>query len=163
MHKNNQTTIYSYYQKIFGLLNKNADYGLWAIGTLSIFGSLYYSEVAHLIPCLLCWWQRVLMYPIAIIMTVGILRNDKAAPLYTLPLSVIGLFISGYHSLLQWGVIKESVLNCSVQSAVSCAKADINYFGFITIPFLAFLGFAAAVILGVVRYISLRRADDSNK
>lgn len=145
-------------QKALRFTDRYVDYGLWAIGTLSIFGSLYYSEVEKLIPCTLCWWQRILMYPIAIIMSVGILRNDKAAPFYVLPLAVIGVCVSGYHTLLQWGVVTESVLSCSAQSAVSCAKADINYLGFVTIPFLAFMGFSAATLLCGVRYFVQKQA-----
>lgn len=159
MHISNRTVLKTYLQKTIQFTDRYVDYGLWAIGTLSIFGSLYYSEVEKLIPCTLCWWQRICMYPIAVIMSVGILRNDKAAALYTLPLAVIGLLISGYHTLLQWGVVTEPILSCSTQSAVSCAKADVDYFGFITIPFLAFLGFVAAILLGVVRYVSLKKAD----
>lgn len=97
-----------------------------------------------------------MLYPIAFIMTVGILRKDRNAPVYVLPFAVVGLLASGYHSLLQWGIVKENILDCSAQSAVSCSKADIDYFGFITIPFMAFVTCIIAIGLSLVRLYALR-------
>ena len=123
-------------------------YALWGIGWLSIFVSLYFSEIAKFVPCELCWWQRLLIYPIAIFGTVAIFKKEfRSFAYYALPFGVIGLIASLYHSLLQWGVITHDVLECSVGGAVSCSKPDFLWFGFITIPFLAFLGFVTVTAI----------------
>lgn len=85
------------------------------------------------------------MYSIPFIATVGILRKDAKFVYYVFPLSILGAVISGYHSLLQWGIIKEAVINCSLDGAVSCADPQINLLGFITIPFMAFVTFLAII------------------
>jgi disulfide bond formation protein DsbB len=92
------------------------------------------------------------MFPIAFIATVGVLRHDKNVGYYALPLAITGGIIAAYHSLLQWGLIKETVLDCSLTGAVSCAKADIMWFGFISIPFMAFCCFVA---IGFLSWLSL--------
>jgi disulfide bond formation protein DsbB len=124
-----------------------ATYIVWAISWGSVFGSLYFSEIAGYVPCALCWWQRLLIYPLAIFSTVAIIRKDyKSFAYYVLPFGVIGVITSFYHSLLQWGVIEHNVLDCSAGGAVSCSDPEIMVFGFITIPFLAFLSFGAITL-----------------
>lgn len=120
-------------------------YMVWFAGVGALIGSMAFSEIMNLIPCKLCWWERIFMYSIPFIATVGILRKDVKFVYYVFPLSVLGAVISGYHSLLQWGVIKEAVINCSLDGAVSCADPQINWFGFITIPFMAFVTFLAII------------------
>ena len=119
---------------------------------IATLGSLYASEAQHLIPCLLCWYQRILMYPLIIILSVGILRRDKHLPFYVLPMSIIGMGIAFYQYLLQRGVIAESLAPC--REGISCANTTGQiWFGFITIPLLSFCAFA--IITGVV-YFSYR-------
>ncbi len=104
------------------------------------FGSLYASEVAHIVPCVLCWYQRICMYPIVLLLTVGIVKKDKHISSYILPLSSIGLVIAIYHYLLQMGVIPESIAPCT--AGISCASRLVQWYGFITIPFLSMVAFA---------------------
>jgi disulfide bond formation protein DsbB len=127
-------------------------YGAWAIALVSTVGSWSLSELWHLQPCILCWIQRIFMYPLAVIMAIGILRHDPDLPYYVLPLSVAGGLVAGYHSLLQWGIIPEAVAPCV--NGVSCAVKQIDILGFITIPFASFVGFA---IITVVMVIAWRR------
>jgi disulfide bond formation protein DsbB len=130
----------------FKKIDEYIPYGVWAISTLSVFGSLYFSEIMNLAPCKLCWWQRIFMYPIAVILSVAILKKDKKAFIYVLPLSIPGSLLAFYHTLLQAGVIKETLISCTIDGAVSCANKQINWFGFMTIPFMsmvAFLGITA--------------------
>lgn len=134
-------------QKAILKLDEMSDYFVWAIATGALFGSLYFSEVLNLQPCMLCWWQRIFMYPFVVIMSVAILRKDRNIAYYVLPLSLLGTFTGFYHSLLQWGIIKETVLDCSANAAVSCSNAQINWFGFMTIPFMSFMAFAVISIL----------------
>lgn len=138
-------------------LDDIGDYLVWAIATGSVFGSLYFSEVLNLPPCMLCWYQRILMYPLAIILSVAILRKDRAVAYTVLPFSVLGTVIAFYHSLLQWGVIKEALLDCSANAAVSCSDVQINWFGFMTIPFMAFVSFLAITVLAGLRIYFLRQ------
>jgi len=117
------------------------EYGPYlAFGTalVATLGSLYYSEIAGFVPCTLCWYQRILMYPLTIILLVGILRRDWAVADYVLPLSVIGIGVSTYHYLLQVGVFEHSAA-CRV--GVPCGLRYVNYFGFVTIPLMALTAF----------------------
>lgn len=148
-------------KKLLDFINKFSIYCAWTIATGALIGSLVLSEIAKLIPCDLCWWQRIFMYPLAFILTVGILRKDKNVIYYVLPLSIIGVIISFYHTLLQWGIIHVSITSCSLTSAVSCAKPQIDWLGFITIPFMSLLCFLAINILMVINIIYLKRQSST--
>jgi disulfide bond formation protein DsbB len=105
---------------------------------VSMLGSLYYSEIAGFVPCTLCWYQRILMYPLTVITLVGILSRDRYLPYYALPLSVTGMGLSTYHYLIQLGVIGHTAA-CAV--GVPCGLRYVNYLGFVTIPLMALTGF----------------------
>ncbi|AIM16019.1 disulfide oxidoreductase [Neobacillus sedimentimangrovi] len=111
----------------------------WIAAIIATLGSLYFSEVKHFIPCTLCWYQRIFMYPLAIMLGVAVYRNDKEIYKYVLPLSVIGLLISGYHILLQKVPSFKPFEMCT--SGVPCSQDYINWLDFITIPMLAFAAF----------------------
>lgn len=119
----------------------------------AMLGSLYFSEILHWTPCVLCWYQRILMYPLVFIITVGIIRKDKGLPVYVLPISILGFFVALYHYLLQRGVISEALAPC--QAGVSCAAKVSLWFGFITIPFLAMTTFG---IITTLMYILWRKS-----
>ncbi len=127
------------------------DYGGWLafiVALIATAGSLYYSEVAGFIPCRLCWYQRILMYPLVAVTLVGALRRDEYLPAYVLPLSLLGMGVSGYHALLEKGVFPPSV-SCAVD--VPCNISYVNYLGFITIAVMAFTAFTliTAIMLGM--------------
>jgi len=148
----------------FKKIDEYITYGVWAMSTLSVFGSLYFSEIMNLAPCKLCWWQRIFMYPIAVIMSVAILKKDKKAFMYVLPLSILGSLLAFYHTLLQAGVIKETLISCTIDGSVSCANKQINWFGFMTIPFMsmvAFLGITA--LCGIWFYNQKTSAEVTKK
>ena len=115
-------------------------YGSLLIAWLATLGSLYFSEIAKFPPCVLCWYQRIAMYPLVVIISLGILRKNKDLPLYVLPLSVAGLLIGIYHNLLYYKIIPESAAPC--MAGVSCTTEFIEWFGFITIPLLSMVAFA---------------------
>lgn len=126
-------------------------YIVWGMGTGSILGSLYFSEIKEYTPCELCWWTRILMYPYAFIMTYVLVFNKKLKwQGVILSFAIPGLLLSTFHSLLQWGIINESVTSCSANSAVSCADPEIMWLGFITIPFLAFATNLAVVLVTLI-------------
>ena len=120
------------------------------IAVVGLFGSLYFSEVKHFLPCVLCWYQRIALYPLVLIFTIGLATRDQGVWRYALPLSIISLGISIYQLLLVYGVIT-AASSCSV--GVSCVAITWSLFGFITIPLLAFLeAFIITILL-----ISYRR------
>ncbi|WML54543.1 disulfide oxidoreductase [Neobacillus sp. PS3-12] len=116
----------------------------WLAAVIATLGSLYLSEVLHFIPCTLCWYQRIFMYPLAIILGIAFYRNDKDIYRYTLPLSIIGMMISGYHILLQKVPYLQQFEMC--KTGVPCSKDYLNLLGFITIPMMAFTAFTIITI-----------------
>lgn len=127
-------------------------YIAFAQALLATLGSLYFSEIAGFPPCVLCWYQRICMYPIAAILAIGIARKDKNVPYYVLPFSIVGIVISIYHNLLYYKLIPESIQPCI--TGVSCTTKFIEWFGFVTIPFLSLVAFA---IITVCMVISLKK------
>ncbi len=125
-------------------IRKNILYIAWTVAAGGMFGSLYISEVLKLTPCILCWFQRIAMYPLVVILGVGILRKNKDLHWYALPLSIIGFLIALYHFLLQSRIIPESAAPC-VQG-VSCLTKQLELFGFVTIPIMAMAAFAVITV-----------------
>ena len=116
-------------------------YLAWAIALVALVGSLFFSEVMELPPCLLCWYQRIAMYPLVAVVAAGILMRDARMKFYALPLAFAGLTIAVYHNLLYYNFIPESIAPC--QAGISCTARQIEWFGFVTIPLLALTAFAA--------------------
>lgn len=119
-----------------------------AVSAVATLGSLYFSEVADYVPCRLCWYQRVAMYPIALIALVALIRRDRAARFYTVPLATIGAAISTYHYLIERGVLEDTD-SCSLFGP-ACADVWFEELGFITLAFMALCGFVAIIVLNVV-------------
>jgi len=121
----------------------------WLIAMAALFGSLFFSEVMGLEPCVLCWWQRVFIYPLAVLFLVGMLSQgdnaDRSVVRYTLPLAVIGLGFAIYHYLVYSGFIPESLQPCSKD--LSCAEINLELMGFITIPMLSIFAYSAIIVL----------------
>jgi len=117
-----------------------------ALGTAlaAMLGSLYYSEIAGFVPCTLCWYQRILMYPLTLILLVGLIKQDGNLPDFVLPFSVLGMGFATYHYLIQVGVIEHSAV-CAV--GIPCDLRWVNYFGFVTIPFMSLTAFTMITIL----------------
>jgi disulfide bond formation protein DsbB len=119
-------------------------YELWLaflVAATATAGSLFFSEVADFIPCELCWFQRVAMYPLALLTLLLALANDYRAARYLLPLPVIGAAVSVYHLLVENGVVEQTQA-CQVSAPGGCATKWINEFGYMTIPTLALTAFA---------------------
>lgn len=118
---------------------KYLPYIILVTALISTLASLYFSEVMKLPPCVLCWYQRIAMYPLVAIMAIGILKRDKHWPIYVLTLGLIGWVISLYHNLLYYQILPESIAPC--QAGISCTTQFVHLFGFIDIPLGAFLTF----------------------
>jgi disulfide bond formation protein DsbB len=123
--------------------------------TIATVMSLFFSEVLKLPPCILCWYQRICMYPLIAILAVGIWRKDKNIPYMILPLSLIGTIIALYHNLLYYKIIPESLAPC-VQG-VSCTSKLIEIFGFVTIPLMSLCAFLIIDIL-IFAYYRLQKS-----
>lgn len=128
-------------------MQKRLENGLIFICTVSLvatLGSLYFSEVRGYVPCTLCWYQRILMYPIVLISGIALFQKNARIALTTAIFATVGGSISLYH----YGIQKLSFLGESAPScgAVSCTGQYINYLGFITIPFLALVAFVIILI-----------------
>lgn len=111
----------------------------WTLALIATVGSLFFSEVMQLPPCVLCWYQRIAMYPLVLIIGIGIISKDGRLKSYALPLAVSGLAVAVYHNLLYYGIIPESITPC--QQGISCTSRQIEWLGFITIPLLSLLAF----------------------
>ena len=115
------------------------------IASIATLGSLFFSEIMHFVPCSMCWYQRIFMYPLVLIFLVNIMYPDNKVFKYSMPLVLTGLFFSIYHNLLMFDIIPESIVPC-VQG-VPCSTEYINWFGFITIPFLSLISYLSIFIL----------------
>jgi disulfide bond formation protein DsbB len=127
----------------------------WLVSIAATVGSLYFSEVRHFVPCALCWWQRIFMYPLVVVLGVATFRQDLQAWRTALPLALIGLGTSSYHYLIQ--KVPGLAPPASCASGVPCNAEYINWFGFVTIPFLAGLAF----LIITVALLALARGDRS--
>lgn len=125
-------------------LNEFLPYSAWIIALVAMVGSLFFSEVMNLPPCVLCWYQRIAMYPLVLIIGIGIIQRDSRMKSYALPLCLIGLAISIYHNLLYYGIIPESITPCT--QGISCTSRQIEFLGFITIPLMALTAFVSIAL-----------------
>ncbi len=119
-------------------------YLAWVIALIATVGSLFFSEVMQLPPCVLCWYQRIAMFPLVIIIGSGIVMRDRRMRNYALPVCLMGLAISIYHNLVYYRVIPESILPCA--QGVSCSSRQIEWLGFITIPLMTLGAFVAVAL-----------------
>lgn len=118
----------------------------WLLVSVSTTISLFFSSVLEYEPCVLCWYQRICLFPMVFILAAGLFPTfDKSVIKYALPLSIAGGLTAFYHTLLYAGIIPESVQPCS--KGVSCTEKYIELFGFISIPMLSFLAFSTLVAL----------------
>ena len=114
-------------------------YAAWIVALVATVGSLFFSEVMLLPPCLLCWYQRIAMYPLVVILGVGIILGDRRVKFYALPVALAGLAVAGYHNLLYYGILPESIAPCT--QGVSCTSVQLEWLGFITIPLMSLTAF----------------------
>ena len=123
----------------------NLIFACWILATIATLGSLFFSEVMGLKPCVLCWYQRIFMYPLVVILLVGMFPLDKRVVRYALPLAIIGWLFAVYHYLVYSGYIPEGLQPCDQDA--SCAEINLELFGFITIPMLSILSYTVIIAL----------------
>ncbi|HKJ13317.1 disulfide bond formation protein B [Thermodesulfobacteriota bacterium] len=120
----------------------------WLVSSVSAMGSLFFSYVMEFAPCVLCWYQRIFLFPLVIILAVGLFPIDKSVVKYALPLAIAGWLTAAYHNLLYAGIVPESIQPCS--QGVSCTEEYIDLFGFLSIPMLSLLSFSTIIALLII-------------
>ena len=130
--------------------NWNILFLCWLLVSVSALGSLFFSYVMEFAPCVLCWYQRIFLFPLVLILAIGLFPFDKKVVKYALPLAIAGWLTAVYHNLLYAGIIPESIQPCS--KGVSCTEEYINLFGFLSIPMLSLLSFSIIVTLLIILY-----------
>lgn len=127
------------------IINSKAIFLSFLVASIATLGSLFFSEIMNFIPCTMCWYQRIFMYPLVLIFLVNLLYPDDKVLKYALPLVITGLLFSIYHNLLMFGIIPESAVPCA--NGVPCSTKYISWFGFITIPFLSLISYLSIFLL----------------
>jgi disulfide bond formation protein DsbB len=120
-------------------------FGAWLIASASALGALFFSEIMQLPPCSLCWYQRIAMFPLVLILPIGLFPFDRKVVRYALPLAILGWLLAVFHMLLVAGVIPENLEPC-VQG-IPCSEKVIDWFGFVTIPLLSVVAFSAIIAM----------------
>lgn len=112
----------------------------WLVAAVSALGALFLGEVMGFAPCVLCWYQRMFMFPLVFVLAVGLFPFDPRVVRYGLPLAIGGWLVALAHVLLIAGIIPESVTPCT--QGVPCSQVDAIWFGFVTIPLMALVAFS---------------------
>ncbi len=120
-------------------------FSAWVLVTVSTLGSLFFSHIMEFAPCVLCWYQRICLFPLVIILATGLFPFDKRVIKYSLPLAIAGWITAFYHNLLYSGIIPQDLQPCS--KGVSCTEKYIDLFGFLTIPMLSLISFSIIITL----------------
>ena len=129
-------------------------FAAWLLAAGATGGSLFFSSVMDLPPCVLCWYQRIALFPLVLVLAAGLFPFDARVVRYALPLTAAGWVVAGYHNLLYWGIVPETLSPCS--QGVSCTNKHLDLFGFVSIPLLSWVGFS---VLLVLLFVLKRRAS----
>ena len=120
-------------------------FAAWLVSATATLGALFFGEVMRLPTCALCWYQRIFMFPLALILPFGLFPFDAKVIRYGLVLAIPGALLALFHQLLVVGVIPESVQPC--QQGIPCSQTVISWLGFVTIPLLSLLTFSLLIVL----------------
>jgi disulfide bond formation protein DsbB len=133
-----------------GLLDDIRRVGLWLawlVATVTTLGSLYFSEIAHFTPCKLCWYQRIAIYPLAIVLLVAALRGDRRVGWYVIPVCIVGAGFAAYQTQLQAFPHQHSSF-CSTTEP--CTVRYVWEFGFVSLPFMALAAFVFIITMATL-------------
>lgn len=117
----------------------------WGITAASALGSIFFSHVMAFPPCILCWYQRICLFPLVVILARGLFPFDRSVVKFALPLAGLGWAVALYHTLLYSGVISQELQPCT--QGVSCTEKYIELFGFISIPMMSLFAFTLVTAL----------------
>lgn len=116
-------------------------FAAWLVATVSTLAALFLSEVMGVAPCALCWYQRIFMFPLVLVLAAGLFPLDRKVVRYAAPLAAAGWLLALFHVLLTKGYIPESATPCT--QGIPCSRIEVEWFGFLTIPLLSLLSFSA--------------------
>jgi len=128
-------------------------FACWLIASASSLGALFLSEVMEIAPCVLCWYQRIAMFPLVLVLPAGLFPSDPKVLRYALPLVAAGWMVACFHLLLATGYIPDRIKPCT--QGVPCTDLQIEWFGFVTIPMLSLLSFS---LIGALLLLALMRS-----
>ncbi len=140
----------NFIRKLNILISKNALFLSFVIAFIATLGSLFLSNVAGFFPCELCWFQRIMIYPQVLLFGLALWRKDNKMLLYGLPFSLLGMFLSGYHYLIQFQILPAATTCSFINGATSCAHIAVLEFGYITIPLMAFTAFLLLFLIQAI-------------
>ena len=126
-------------------------FAAWLVASASTLGALFLGEVMQLPTCVLCWYQRIFMFPLVLMLPIGMFPFDPKVVRYALPLAMLGWMFAVFHLLLIAGIVPESIKPCA--QGVPCSEKVIEWFGFVTIPLLSATAFSAIIALLVLTYL----------
>ena len=111
----------------------------WMVAVAATAGALFMGEVMGMTPCLLCWYQRIFMFPLAMVLGIACYSEDRRGAIYALPLAAGGILLAGYHTLLVGGLIPKAWIPCG--AGVSCADQKLEILNGVQIPWLSLTAF----------------------
>jgi len=117
----------------------------WLAASVATLGALFLGEVMGYTPCVLCWYQRICMFPLVLILAAGLFPADRRVVRYALPLALAGWLLAMFHWAVASGLIPENVTPCS--QGVPCSVEQILWFGFLTLPMLSVLAFSFIIAM----------------
>lgn len=131
-------------EQVFGALRGMELWLGFVVALTATLGSLYLSEVVHLVPCTYCWYQRIAMYPLVVLLGIAAWRKDHGIRIYAGALATIGTVIAFYHRIVQ---AFPEINGSACSSGVPCTAAYFTLFGFVTIPYMALSAFLLILAL----------------
>ncbi len=130
-------------------------FAAWLIALVALLGTLYASEIRDIPVCPLCWYQRISIYPLTLILGIATYRNDIQIAVYAIPLAVIGAFFAAYQYAEQMIPGFAPIDFCRMGST-ECSNIHFKLFGFITFPFLSLIGCLVIILLMLIAYCGKR-------
>ena len=125
----------------------------WLVATVSTLSALFLGEVMGYTPCVLCWYQRICMFPLVLILGAGLFPFDRNVVRYALPLALAGWLLAVFHWAVASGLVPESATPCS--QGVPCSVELISWFGFLTLPLLSVLAFSTLIALLLLTHFNV--------
>jgi disulfide bond formation protein DsbB len=127
----------------------------WLIASVSTLGALFLSQIMGIVPCVLCWYQRIFMFPLVFILPAGLFPFDTRLMRYALPLTLVGWMIAFFHVLIIAGIVPENIRPCT--QGIPCKDQQIAWFGFLTIPLLSLIAFSLICSLLISTHLKVSK------
>ena len=126
----------------------NLLFAAWLVTAGATAGSLFFSYILEFAPCVLCWYQRIFLFPLVVVLARALFPLDRGVVRYAIPLAALGWLVAAYHNLVYAGLVPESLQPCA--KGVSCTEEYLELFGFLSIPLLSLLAFSALLTILLV-------------